>query len=139
MIKRKPNSSPLKIPSSTCRLLLVAYEIPPLVHDDFPALEAYSLAYLSVGDSSRLAKRLVDTGQGAAGGCLDILAYRGPGYFAFILFANMGVDLAVLEEASYEELKKIIDEGVPQEELDKVIAGIRSRNILGLETALGIG
>ncbi|MCY3977568.1 MAG: pitrilysin family protein [Chloroflexi bacterium] len=116
--------------------LLVAYEIPPLVHEDYPALSVLSRV-LSVGDSSRLAKRLVDTGKALqADAWID--GNRGPGYFAFILLANVGVDLEELEEASYEELQKIIDEGVPQEELEKVIAGIRSSNILGLETALGL-
>jgi len=116
--------------------LLVAYEIPPLVHADYPALDVLSRV-LSVGDSSRLAKRLVDTGKALQADAW-IFDNRGPGLFAFILIANVGVDLAELEEASYEELQKIIDEGVPQEELDKVIAGIRSRSILGLETALGL-
>ena len=116
--------------------LLVAYEIPPLTHEDYPALDVLSRV-LSVGDSSRLAKRLVDTGKALqADAWID--GNRGPGYFAFILLANVGIDLAELEEASYEELQTIIDEGVPQEELDKVIAGIRSRRVLGLETALGL-
>ncbi len=116
--------------------LLVAYEIPPLVHEDYPALSVLSRV-LSVGDSSRLSKRLVDTGKALqADAWID--GNRGPGYFAFILIANMGVDLEELETASYEELQKIVDDGVPQEELDKVIAGIRSGNILGLETALGL-
>ena len=116
--------------------LLVAYEIPPLVHQDYPALDALSRV-LSVGDSSRLAKRLVDTGKALQADAW-IFDNRGPGMFAFILIANVGVELAELEAASYEELQKIIDEGVPQEELDKVIAGIQSRSILGLETALGL-
>ncbi len=116
--------------------LLVAYEIPPLVHDDYPALSVLSRV-LSVGDSSRLAKRLVDTGKALQADAW-IFGNRGPGMFAFILIANVGVELEELETASYEELQKIIDDGVPQEELDKVIAGIRSRNILGLETALGL-
>lgn len=116
--------------------LLVAYEIPPLAHEDYPALDVLS-RILSVGDSSRLAKRLVDTGKALQADAW-IFDNRGPGMFAFILIANVGVDLAELEAASYEELQTIIDEGVPQEELDKVIAGIRSRSILGLETALGL-
>ena len=116
--------------------LLVAYEIPPLAHEDYPALDVLS-RILSVGDSSRLAKRLVDTGKALQADAW-IFDNRGPGMFAFILIANVGVDLADLEAASYEELQTIIDEGVPQEELDKVIAGIRSRSILGLETALGL-
>ncbi|MCY3834609.1 MAG: pitrilysin family protein [Chloroflexi bacterium] len=116
--------------------LLVAYEIPPLIHEDYPALDVLSRV-LSVGDSSRLAKRLVDSGKALQADAW-IFDNRGPGMFAFILIANVGVDLAELEAASYEELQTIIDEGVPQEELDKVIAGIRSRSILGLETALGL-
>lgn len=116
--------------------LLVAYEIPPLVSDDYPALDLLSRV-LSVGDSSRLAKRLVDTGKALQADAW-IIDNRGPGIFAFILVANVGVDLVELEAASYEELQKIVDEGVPQEELDKVIAGIRSSGILGLETALGL-
>ena len=116
--------------------LLVAYEIPPLVDEDYPALDVLSRV-LSVGDSSRLAKRLVDTGKALQADAW-IFDNRGPGMFAFILIANVGVDLEELEAASYEELQKIVDEGVPQDELDKVIAGIRSRSILGLETALGL-
>ena len=116
--------------------LLVAYEIPPLAHEDFPALNVLSRV-LSVGDSSRLAKRLVDTGMALQADAW-VFDNRGPGMFSFILIANVGVDLAELEAASYEELQAIIDDGVPQAELDKVIAGIRSGNILGLETALGL-
>ena len=116
--------------------LLVAYEIPPAVHEDFPALNVLA-SILSVGDSSRLAKRLVDTGKALQADAW-IFDNQGPGLFSFILLGNVGIDLAELEQASYEELQRIIDEGVPQEELDKVIARIRSSNILGLETALGL-
>ncbi|MCY4145091.1 MAG: pitrilysin family protein [Chloroflexi bacterium] len=116
--------------------LLVAYEIPPLVHADFPALNVLA-SVLSVGDSSRLAKRLVDTGKALQADAW-IFENQGPGLFSFILIANVGVDLAELEEAAYEELQNIIDDGVPQDDLNKVIAGIRSSNILGLETALGL-
>ena len=126
----------IKDPFINIPALLVAYEIPPLIHEDYPALNVLSRV-LSVGDSSRLAKRLVDTGKALQADAW-IAGNRGPGYFAFILLANVGVDLAELESAAYEELQTIIDEGVPQGELDKVIAGIRSRNILGLETALGL-
>lgn len=116
--------------------LLIAYEIPPFVNDDYPALDLLS-RILSVGDSSRLAKRLVDTGKALQADAW-IFDNRGPGLFAIILIANVGIDLAELEAAAYDELELIISEGVPQDELDKVIAGIRSSSILGLETALGL-
>ena len=116
--------------------LLIAYEIPPLVSDDFPALNLLS-RILSVGDSSRLAKRLVDTGMALQADAW-IFDNRGPGLIAIILVANIGVELADLEAEVYEELRLIVDEGIPQEEIDKVIARIRSEGILGLETALGL-
>ena len=116
--------------------LLIAYEIPPLVSDDYPALNLLS-RILSVGDSSRLSKRLVDTGMALQADAW-VFDNRGPGLFAIILIANVGVELSDLEAGAYEEIQTIIDEGVPQEELDKVIAGIRSGGILGLETALGL-
>ncbi|MYI40469.1 MAG: insulinase family protein [Chloroflexi bacterium] len=116
--------------------LVVAYEIPPLTHEDFPALNILA-SVLSVGDSSRLAKRLVDTGKALQADAW-IIDNQGPGIFAFILIANVGIELAELEAAAYEELQTIIDNGVPQAELDKIIARIRSGNILELETALGL-
>ena len=116
--------------------LLIAYEIPPFVSADYPALDLLA-RILSVGDSSRLAKSLVDTGKALQADAW-IFDNRGPGLFAIILIANVGIDLAELESVVYAELETIIAEGIPQEELDKVIAGIRSSGILGLETALGL-
>ena len=57
--------------------LLIAYEIPPLVSDDYPALNLLS-RILSVGDSSRLSKRLVDTGMALQADAW-VFDNRGPG------------------------------------------------------------
>ena len=62
LIKMKRNTITIEDPFINLPALLVAYEIPPAVHEDFPPLNVLA-SILSVGDSSRLAKRLVDTGK----------------------------------------------------------------------------
>ena len=116
--------------------VLVGYEIPPLVSDDYPALDLLA-RLLSVGDSSRLAQKLLDIGQALAADSV-VLDNRGPSLFGFILIPNIGVDVETIEQAAYDELQLILDEGIPQEELDKAIAQIQSGRILGLETAFGL-
>ena len=116
--------------------LIITYEIPPLVSDDYPALVLLD-NILSSGDSSRLAKSLLDTGQALQASSL-VLDNRGPGIFGIILIPNMGVELETIEQVVYDEMQLILEQGVPQDELDKAIALIKSRQILGLETALGL-
>ena len=116
--------------------LIITYEIPPLVSDDYPALVLLD-NILSSGDSSRLAKSLLDTGQALQASSL-VLDNRGPGIFGIILIPNMGVELETIEQVVYDEMQLILEQGVPQDELDKAIALIKSGQILGLETALGL-
>ncbi len=116
--------------------LIITYEIPPLVSDDYPALVLLD-NILSSGDSSRLAISLLDTGQALQASSL-VLDNRGPGIFGIILIPNMGVELETIEQVVYDEMQLILEQGVPQDELDKAIALIKSGQILGLETALGL-
>ena len=116
--------------------VLVAYEIPPLADADYPALDLLS-RILSVGNSSRLAKRLLDTGKALQASALTV-DNLGPSLFGIILIPNVGVEGEAIEQEVYDEIQLILDDGVPQEELDKQIALIRSGSILGLETALGL-
>ncbi len=116
--------------------VLIAYEVPPLVSEDFPALDLLA-RILSIGDSSRLAKELLDTGKAILADSLT-LENRGPSLFGILLIPNMGVTGEEIEQAVYDEMQLILEEGIPQEELDKTIALIKSGRILGLETALGL-
>ena len=116
--------------------VFVAYEIPPFASDDYPALDL-TARLLGVGASSRLSRKLLDTGQALQASTL-IEGNRGPGLFGFILIPNVGADGQAVEQAVYDELQLILDEGIPQDELDKAIAQIQSGHILGLETAFGL-
>ena len=116
--------------------VIIGYEMPPRVSDDFPALDLLAQV-LSVGDSSRLAQKLLDTGQALAAQTF-VRSNRGPSLFGVWLLPNMGVEIEEIEQAFYDELQLILDEGIPQDELDKVIAQLLTDRILGLETALDL-
>lgn len=116
--------------------VFVGYETPPRESDDYPAVDLLA-RILSVGDSSRLAQKLLDTGQAIVADSV-VLDNRGPSLFGVLLLPNMGVEVEDVEQAFYDELQLILDEGIPQEELDKAIAIIQSDRILGLETAFNL-
>jgi len=116
--------------------VLIGYETPPRVSDDYAALSLLA-RILSVGDSSRLAQKLLDTGQAIVADSV-VLDNRGPSLFGVLLLPNMGVDVEEVEQVFYDELQLILDEGVPQEELDKAIAIIQADRVLGLETAFDL-
>lgn len=116
--------------------VLIGYEIPPRISEDFPALDLLA-QILSVGNSSRLAVKLLDTGDALVASSF-VVSNRGPGIFAGWLLPNMGVSVEDVEQVFYDELQLILDEGIPQEELDKAIAIILADRVLALETALDL-
>ncbi len=116
--------------------VFIGYETPPRVSDDYPALSLLA-RILSVGDSSRLAQKLLDTGQAIVADSV-VLDNRGPSLFGVLLLPNMGGDVADVEQVFYDELQLILDEGIPQEELDKAIAIIQADRVLQLETAFNL-
>ena len=116
--------------------VLIGYEIPPRVSEDFPALDLLS-QILSVGNSSRLAVKLLDTGDALVASSF-VTANRGPSLFAAWLLPNMGVSVEDVEQVFYDELQLILEEGIPQDELDKAIAIILADRTLALETALDL-
>lgn len=116
--------------------VFIGYETPPRTSEDYPALSLLA-RILSVGDSSRLAQKLLDTGQAIVADSI-VLDNRGPSLFGVLLLPNMGVDVEAVEQVFYDELQLILDEGVPQEELDKAIAIIQADRVLELETAFNL-
>jgi len=115
---------------------LVAYQIPSRSHPDYPALELLS-RILGGGNSSRLAIALDDTGLTAGTGSFA-QDNRGPGIFTAYGFPNQGVELEAVEEAIYAVLDDIVENGIDEAELEKVINQITSSRIAGLETALNL-
>lgn len=118
--------------------LLIGYEAPPRQHPDYAALLVLD-GILSGGNSSRLVQELIDTGA-ALNATTSISPHLGPSLFTVILLPNAGaaVTREDLEQRFYDELDQILAEGVPQEELDKVINGIRTDRLARLETSFGL-
>lgn len=103
-------------PLAQVPLVWMAYNVPPADHVDHYALTLVSQV-LSVGESSRLRRRLI-TESGAA---LDVTAQvdrrRGPGIFLIGGVPNQGRDVAEVERLITEEIERIAVEGVTPAEL----------------------
>lgn len=121
--------------------IAIAYHITSSSHGDIYALDVLNRV-LSSGRTSRLHKRLVD-------GNLSPIFYTNcekrehPGLFWLFATARAGIDLKKIEEAIFEEIEKIKQEGVKVEELNKVLAQATAEyvynndNIENLALALG--
>ncbi|RMF80453.1 MAG: insulinase family protein [Chloroflexi bacterium] len=123
-------------PLANVPAILIGYEVPPRNHPDYLALQLVS-GILSSGASSRMAQSMIDTGLATVANT-GLQGNRGPSLFTTVLVANPGIELSQLEEIYNAELMRIVEEGVPQEELDKIINRIRSGQLLSLETAFGL-
>lgn len=123
-------------PLANVPAVLMGYNAPPRGSADYAAVDILN-RILGVGNSSRLAVALVDTGEAlAAETGLD--GNRGPSLFYVILVPNVGKEPAAIEAKYYAEVQRIIDDGVSEDELAKAINGLRSQRIVSLETALDL-
>jgi zinc protease len=114
----------------------IGYTVPPIGEPDFYAVDL--LAYiLGIGDSSRLAETLVETGA-ASSADASVSGNRGPSLFLGVLVPSPGVEMAQLEEVFYRELERIRREGVSPDELAKAVNLIRTGRIQGLQGAFGL-
>ncbi len=99
--------------------LLITFHVPQTGSEDYYALELLS-DILSNGSSSRLYKSLVEDQQLA----IEIGTYYpnafDPTLFYFYAIANENIKASKLENAIYDEINKIIDEGIKEDELQKV-------------------
>ena len=93
---------------------------------------------LSAGESSRLQKALVDEKQLAIQ--VGNVAYEreGPSFALAYAIANAGVDDKTLEEAIHEEIAKVQQEGITEEEFQKLRNQIESEFISDNATMFGI-
>ena len=100
--------------------LMITYHVPQSGTQDYYALDLLS-SILSQGRSSRLYSSLVEQKQIA----LEVDTYYGdsfdPTLFFFYGVCNDGVKASDLENAILNETQKIIDEGISENELHKVI------------------
>src|SRR3546814_3072833 len=90
------------------------------------SLQAYALEVLSElfggGNTSRLYQALVvQQGIAAAAGAWYNPASRGPGDFGIFASPKPGVELSVIEEAVEVEVKRLLKDGVTEEEVERAI------------------
>lgn len=99
-------------------IVMMGYHVPESANADFYALNLLETVLFS-GQSSRMYSRLVDKDQlalsvnGGSGFAID------PTLFTITVRPKAGVDTMAVEKAVYEELDKIKNSGVSDEELEK--------------------
>jgi len=104
--------------------IVYAWRTAPIGHKDSYALELLSKV-LSQGNSSRITKRLVEKDQLA----VEVEAFTSPleqtGVFATLAIAGGGIDPAKVRSAMDEEIAKVQNDGITEEEYQKVMNQIR--------------
>lgn len=110
-------------------VISVAYKIPGALNDDVPALVILADA-LGSGPSSVLNKEFVDTG-------LTYYAFASASQFAEhgLFSVSLGFDPEKNSEEMnaklLESLEKVKEEGIPQADIDRIIANLNAQTILG--------
>ncbi|MCK5149186.1 insulinase family protein [bacterium] len=116
--------------------IMIVYHVPETRHEDYYALDLLN-GILSEGRSSRLYSSLVDEKQLAVQATSRMPRAFDPNLFYFYAVCADGVDEIDLETAIYEEIEKIAQNGVAENELQK----IKNRRLVGfyrsMETIYG--
>ncbi len=115
---------------ATLPLVYTAYAIPPHDHPDSRALSLLG-RILGGGESSRLHQRLVKEERAALQAFGGASAGLGPGSFTAAALANQGVEPERLEALIWEELERLVAEGVSGRELQKAKNQTRASMIMG--------
>ncbi|RKZ05505.1 insulinase family protein, partial [bacterium] len=98
--------------------VLVGWHVPETAHEDIRVLELADLI-LSSGESSRLYRRLVDQDQIALWAWGDTDNNFDPGLYQMLVQSREGVDGTTIEAALYEEIDRMKNEPVTDDELQK--------------------
>ncbi|MDR8391701.1 insulinase family protein [Aliifodinibius sp. S!AR15-10] len=120
-------------------IYLMGYHTVPQDHPDFEALQLLG-SVISGGRTSRLYKRMVEEEQTA----LQVSAFNGfPGtkfetMFMTLAVPNRGVSIDTVETTIYEEIEKIKDGDITQEELERAKTNARAGLIRSLDSNSGL-
>jgi zinc protease len=111
----------------------LAFRIPPLGSDEFPSADV-TANLLATGKASRLYETLIREREIAQ----DAVAYAFPivtGAAMLVVWATARPETSpeALERALLAELSSLATEPVPEEEVQRAIAGIESRHVFGLQ------
>tara|TARA_R110000868_G_scaffold306734_3_gene568136 strand:- start:67676 stop:69007 length:1332 start_codon:yes stop_codon:yes gene_type:complete len=99
--------------------LMIAWHAPETSHEDYYALDILS-NILTSGNSARLNRSLIFENQLAVGVYALYSTSLDPTLFKIYAIAGGGVTAETVEEAIYEQLNDIIENGITEEELQKV-------------------
>jgi predicted Zn-dependent peptidase len=105
-------------PSVSTPNVMFAYHVPATSHDDFYALDMLA-TILSQGNSSRLYQGLVETQIALEADTYMPLAFD-PNLFYLISVAAPGISAEKLEKSMIEVLQDVAENGVTEQELEKV-------------------
>jgi zinc protease len=115
--------------------VFITYLIPPHGHPDTYALSILG-SLLVDGESSRLYKKLVKEEEVALAVFGGAEGRKGPGIFRFIAVSNAGEDIHELENLIYAEIDRLIQEGIPERELEKARNQFKTGFVQGRQTCL---
>lgn len=120
-------------------ILLMGYKSVDQNHEDYQPLNMLANILFS-GRTSRMYRSLVVEDQLA----LQLQGFNGypgsrfPGLFLILGVPNQGVDLDDLESRIYEEIERVQNEGVTQDELDRVVTQARANTVRGLRSNMNL-
>jgi len=109
-------------------MYIQAYHIPAQGTEDYYAVQMLG-ALLSQGESSRLFRRLVNEEQIAMQVQAVPLGLEDPGLGIIMGIPNMGIDPEKVEQSISEELEKVRNDLISEEELQKVKNQFESRHV----------
>ena len=120
-------------PLANLPMVAVAYRFP--AHDDVdtPALSLLDLI-LGSGESSRLNRALVRENKSAVQAQTLMMPRRLSSTLLVVAIANQGANVDDLKQQMHDEIARIAQEGVTEEELQKAKNTYRSRNVFGRQT-----
>ena len=117
-------------------ILIVAYHAPEARHADRPALEILARV-LTQGRSSRLYRRMVDADQSVQSVDAGIDWNLDPGLFTVSAQLRAGGSTSQVEKALYEEIARVVKDGIGSDELNKIRNLILVDFYKGLRTIAG--
>lgn len=118
--------------------VLLLFRAPEATHAATPALELL-ITVLGEGESSRLNQALVRDARAAVGAQAVMIGdQRGPGTFALLAIANQGISADSVERLLQAQVRRLVEEGITEEELNKAKSQYRSTQIGQRQTTMGV-
>lgn len=120
-------------------ILIIGYHTVSQTHPDYSALQLLS-AILSQGRTSRMYRTLIQDEEMALAAQTTV-GYPGskyPSLFVAFGLPNQGVSIDDLEQAMYDEIEKVKEGDISQQELDRAITNAKANLVRSLNSNMGL-